>query len=503
MHFHAVVLDGVFAPNSQGRQAFYETGAPSHDELEDVVKRIRGRALRWLRKRGLFDDRRAEERSNEAPERSALDACAEVALRGGELGRLEDGFVVPPEDGSEARFEPRCRGPLTAELDGFNMEAAVRIEACDDEGRERLVRYCARPCFALERLSILRDGRVTYQVKYPRRKGTHRVMTPVVFLARLAALVPPPRYPLVRYHGVLAPHAKRRSVVVPKVPGKACKGEHRARADSPGSDDKKPAITSAPERQVPKAQPPGTQEETRNSPLTTASSPAECAASRRGAQEPALEAIWLPQAGLPRTADGRCEKLDFRIAFELPSLNNIGLAAELARRGLGVLLVEYRGYGLSSGRAISEEGLYMDAEAALDALASDGVAPSGTVLWGTSLGSGVAAEMAARGRGAALILVTPFTSIRAVATRIAPILPASLYMGDHYDTFSKAPAIRVPTLIIHGDRDELVPYSMGQALSAAIPGARLITIEGGRHNDLFVRASEMLLDRIVDHSVGR
>jgi hypothetical protein len=323
LHFHAVVLDGVFAPNSQGRQAFYETGAPSHDELEDVVKRIRGRALRWLRKRGLFDDRRAEERSNEAPERSALDACAEVALRGGELGRLEDGFVVPPEDGSEARFEPRCRGPLTAELDGFNMEAAVRIEACDDEGRERLVRYCARPCFALERLSILRDGRVTYQVKYPRRKGTHRVMTPVVFLARLAALVPPPRYPLVRYHGVLAPHAKRRSVVVPKVPGKACKGEHRARADSPGSDDKKPAITSAPERQVPKAQPPGTQEETRNSPLTMASSPAECAASRRGAQEPALEAIWtesdvaagrergqsaasaaLPQAGLPRTAVG-------------------------------------------------------------------------------------------------------------------------------------------------------------------------------------------------------
>jgi hypothetical protein len=170
LHFHAVVLDGVFAPNSQGRQAFYETGAPSHDELEDVVKRIRGRALRWLRKRGLFDDRRAEERSNEAPERSALDACAEVALRGGELGRLEDGFVVPPEDGSEARLEPRCRGPLTAELDGFNMEAAVRIEACDDEGRERLVRYCARPCFALERLSILRDGRVDLSGEVPAAK---------------------------------------------------------------------------------------------------------------------------------------------------------------------------------------------------------------------------------------------------------------------------------------------------------------------------------------------
>ncbi|MGK4009291.1 transposase [Sorangium sp. So ce1036] len=114
----------------------------------------------------------------------------------------------------------------------------MSIEGYDDEGRERLVRYCARPCFALERLSILRDGRVAYQVKYPRRKGTHRVMTPIVFFARLAALVPPPRHPLVRYHGVLAPHAKQRSLVVPKATGKARKGEQRAGADSAGSDDK-------------------------------------------------------------------------------------------------------------------------------------------------------------------------------------------------------------------------------------------------------------------------
>jgi hypothetical protein len=120
-------------------------------------------------------------------------------------------------------------------VDGFNVEAAVRIEGYDDEGRERLVRYCARPCFALERLSILRDGAVAYQVKYPRRQGTHRGMKPIAFLARLAALVPPPRYPLLRYHGVLAPHAKRRRVVVPKGAERACNGEHAARSDSAGS----------------------------------------------------------------------------------------------------------------------------------------------------------------------------------------------------------------------------------------------------------------------------
>ncbi|WP_437981641.1 transposase [Sorangium sp. So ce117] len=121
-----------------------------------------------------------------------------------------------------------------------------------DEGRERLVRYCARPCFAVERLSILRDARVAYQVKYPRRKGTHWMMTPIVFLARLAALVPPPRHPLVRYHGVLAPHVKQRSVVVPKATAKACNGDQRAGADSAGSDDKKTTNTPMPTRPAPK-----------------------------------------------------------------------------------------------------------------------------------------------------------------------------------------------------------------------------------------------------------
>ena len=202
------------------------------------MKRIRRRALRWVRTRGLAGERAAEERSNEAPERSALDACAEVALRGGEFVRIEEGAVMRADGGGEARFEPKRRGPFMAELDGFNIQVAVRIESYDDEGRERLVRYCARPCFALERLSVLRDGRVGYQVKYPRRRGTHRVMTPIAFLARLAALVPPPRYPLVRYHGVLAPHAKRRSVVVPQVlESAACDRQ-----------DKASAITGVPKR---------------------------------------------------------------------------------------------------------------------------------------------------------------------------------------------------------------------------------------------------------------
>lgn len=81
----------------------------------------------------------------------------------------------------------------SAELAAPWRRVAARIEADDDEGRERHVRDCARPCFALDRLTVLRDGRVAYRVKYARRGVTHRVMTPIELLARLAALVPPPR----------------------------------------------------------------------------------------------------------------------------------------------------------------------------------------------------------------------------------------------------------------------------------------------------------------------
>jgi len=66
------------------------------------------------------------------------------------------------------------RGSFTAELDGFNVQAAVRLEADDDEGRERRVRYCARPCAASYRISLLPDGRVAYGVKYGGRGGTDR-----------------------------------------------------------------------------------------------------------------------------------------------------------------------------------------------------------------------------------------------------------------------------------------------------------------------------------------
>src|SRR4051812_20143551 len=87
--------------------------------------------------------------------------------------------------------------------------------------------------------------------------------------------------------------------------------------------------------------------------------------------------------------------------------DDLWMAREFGRRGLGVVLCEYRGYGLSSGIRPDEDGLYQDAEAVLAALAARGVGPERIVLFGESLGTGVAAEMALRGRGSSLVLITP------------------------------------------------------------------------------------------------
>lgn len=172
----------------------------------------------------------------------------------------------------------------------------------------------------------------------------------------------------------------------------------------------------------------------------------------------------------------------------------------LHARGMGVMLVEYRGYGISSPGKPTEDGLYADAAAALDGLSADGIPPSRIVLWGTSLGTGVASEMARRKKGASLVLVSPFTSIPKLAARFAPLLPVGLIIGDRFDTLARAADITVPTLVIHGTEDEIVPYDMGVRVAKAIAGARLITVPGGHHNDLFAIDGLHLLDAIVEHA---
>ena len=207
VHFHLMALDGVFEKR-EGELVFHRAPEPKSKELAKVVERTEKRLLRWFKRRNLLDHDDTDATEQEA---DALERCATIAMSRGTFGAGEE---VVKDKNEDARFEKR---QCTAQRNSFSLHAGVRIDAGDDEGRERLFRYGGRPPLSLERLSVLDDGRIAYRVKYPRdATGSLRMMTPMDFMARLAALIPPPRYPLVRYFGVLAPNSKWRKLVVPQ-----------------------------------------------------------------------------------------------------------------------------------------------------------------------------------------------------------------------------------------------------------------------------------------------
>jgi len=217
-HIHTLAACGVFEKTDQGVR-FHDAPPPSTDDVAEVARRVRDRAVRWLRRHGYLDERTAEERGNETAELSAIDRCTQLALAGGAfLARPS----ASPDDTSDADLDRRERR-FSAVCDGFDVHCAVRLAGDDVEGRERLVRYCTRPPFALDRIEVLRDGKIAYRMKVPRRGRTHRVMTPMEFMARLAALLPPPKIPFVRYHGVFASRSSWRPLVTPKPPPEAAK----------------------------------------------------------------------------------------------------------------------------------------------------------------------------------------------------------------------------------------------------------------------------------------
>jgi hypothetical protein len=193
VHLHVVAVDGVFT-RSEAVATFHEGPAPSRDDIAAVAARVATRMTRWLRRRGLLDERPAEERSNEAPELSPLEACMQMSLFGGTFARLSEDGASPRRDADDTeRYREPKKSLFAAEASGFDVHAGITVRGGDREGRERLCRYGARPCVSLERMTLLDDGRVAYQLKKPRRNGaTHLVMTPLAFMAKLASLVPTP-----------------------------------------------------------------------------------------------------------------------------------------------------------------------------------------------------------------------------------------------------------------------------------------------------------------------
>jgi len=169
------------------------------------------------------------------------------------------------------------------------------------------------------------------------------------------------------------------------------------------------------------------------------------------------------------------------------NISNRGfIARSFINKGYGMLLLTYRGYSENPGKP-SEEGLYQDARAALRFIQSEGVPPECVVLYGTSVGSAVAIQMATEFKVATLILQSPFTSLRDVANYHYPFfLPFSGLVSDKYDSLSKAHKISLPVLIIHGKEDRIIPPELSQQLLEKFSGPKLAEYVPGRgHNNLF------------------
>jgi hypothetical protein len=121
-----------------------------------------------------------------------------------------------------------------AQYAGFSLHAGIGVEAEQREKLERLTRYVSRPPVSQERLDLTAQGQVRYRLKTPYRDGTtHIVLEPLDFIARLAALVPPPRAHLTRFHGVFAAHAALRAAITPA--GRGLGAQKRAAAEEPAT----------------------------------------------------------------------------------------------------------------------------------------------------------------------------------------------------------------------------------------------------------------------------
>jgi len=155
---------------------------------------------------------------------------------------------------------------------------------------------------------------------------------------------------------------------------------------------------------------------------------------------------------------------------------------QIVAEGVGLLGLCYRGYGGSSGYP-SEQGLLQDAAAAYG-FATRNYPPERIVLWGESLGTGVAVALAAERPVARLVLESPFTAAVDIAAAAYPFLPVRLLMKDEFRSDRRIEKVSAPVLVLHGERDSVVPIRYGERLYGLIHAPkRFVRLAGADHND--------------------
>ncbi len=228
VHAHTLALDGVYVRDTDSEQlVFHPLPALTREDVVDVATRTAERIREVLRAHGRLAGEGCElsEPDDLAIEQPVLLSFYQAATQGRDLlseraGRPTLRLVDPAQ---AARGATANKDGLVAQVDGVSVHAATCIDGRDRKRLERLCQYIARPPLAQNRLHILDDGRVRYDMKRIWADGTQAiVLEPLDFIARLCALVPPPYFNLTRFHGVFAPNARFRPEVVPRGSNTAC-----------------------------------------------------------------------------------------------------------------------------------------------------------------------------------------------------------------------------------------------------------------------------------------
>lgn len=202
-----------------------------------------------------------------------------------------------------------------------------------------------------------------------------------------------------------------------------------------------------------------------------------------------LHGWWVPKAGAPVWLwfHGNAGNISHR-------LENIELLVN--RVGVQVFIFDYREYGLSQGR-INREGTFKDAAAAYRYLTETrGLPGADIILFGRSLGTALATDLAIKNPCHSLILESPFTNSQEMAKLYAPFL-FDWRPKVPYDNLGKIGYVRVPVMVIHGSHDEIIPVDMGRRVYAAAPEPKeLYIIPGSHHNDTYLVGGQTYVERL-------
>jgi len=226
VHFHMLHAQGAWEiSDNESSVKFHSANNPTNEELLSCVENIASGVLRILKRMNLVEqdesghDVVANNNADSEDPLSSIQAAStqnKIALgirKGQNVRRL-----IEQLEKDYLQNEPKLTGDMAVSFMGFSLHAAVSAWSTNKARLEQLVRYTARPAVSEERLSQANNGDIQYRLKNPWTDGTTGVVfSPLEFLEKLSALVPPPRIHLTRFHGILAPHSKFRKLVVPQI----------------------------------------------------------------------------------------------------------------------------------------------------------------------------------------------------------------------------------------------------------------------------------------------